>query len=161
MMDGVKIVLVAAVGENGVIGRDGQLPWRLKSDLRHFRALTLDDPGVIVRRVEQPCPEFNWFLHQAVGVVTAPSLQAALDLARKDCVRRGSDEIMVIGGSGVFADTMPIADRLEITLVHATPEGDVHFPAIDPAVWEAVSREERDAGPDDEASFSVATYLRR
>ena len=167
----MKIVLVAAMGENGVIGRDGQMPWHLKSDLRHFRALTLDKPVVMGRKtfesIGKPLdrrtnivitrdPKFA-----AEGVETAPNLKAALELARKDCLRRGSDEIMVIGGGGVFADAMSLADRLEITHVHAAPEGDVYFPPIDPAVWRAVKREERAAGPDDEASFSVVTYLRR
>ena len=171
MKDGMKIVLVVAVGENGVIGREGKLPWRLKSDLRHFRALTLDKPVVMGRKTFESIgkaldrrtnivitrdPEFA-----AEGVATAPSLEAALDLARKDCVRRGSDEIMVIGGGGVFAEAMPFADRLEITHVHAAPEGDVSFPPIDPKVWRALKREKRDAGPDDDASFTVATYLRR
>ncbi len=68
---------------------------------------------------------------------------------------------MVIGGSDIFADTMPIADRLEITHVHAAPEGDTYFPPIDPDVWREVARREYPAGPDDSASFAVATYLRR
>lgn len=171
MKDGMKVVLVAAVGENGVIGCEGKLPWRLKSDLRHFRALTLDKPVVMGRKTFESIgkaldrrtnivitrdPNFA-----AEGVETVSNLEAALDRAGQDCARRGSDEIMVIGGGGVFADTMPIADRLEITLVHASPAGDVSFPLIDPAVWQAVDREERDAGPDDDASFSVVTYLRR
>ncbi len=171
MKDGMKVVLVVAVGENGVIGRDGQLPWRLKSDLRHFRALTLDKPVVMGRKTFESIgkaldrrtnivitrdPKFA-----AEGVDAAASLDAALDLARKDCVRRGTDEIMVIGGGGVFADCMPFADRLEITHVHASPAGDVYFPSIDPAAWRAVKHEERAAGPGDDASFSVVTYLRR
>jgi dihydrofolate reductase len=167
----MKIVLVAAVAENGVIGRDGRMPWRLKSDLRHFRALTLDKPVVMGRKtfesIGKPLdrrtnivitrnPEFH-----AEGVETAPNLAAALELARKDAKRRGTDEIMVIGGGGIFTEAMPLADRLEITYVHASPEGDSYFPSIDPRRWRAVSRERRDAGSDDDASFTLATYLRR
>jgi dihydrofolate reductase len=171
MKDGVKIVLVAAMGENGVIGRDGQMPWHLKSDLRHFRALTLDKPIIMGRKTFESIgkaldrrtnivitrnPDFH-----AEGVETAPNLKAALNLARKDAKRRGVGEIMVIGGGDIFAEAMPLADRLEITHVHASPEGDVTFPAIDPGVWRAEKREEREAGQGDDAGFACATYLRR
>jgi dihydrofolate reductase len=167
----MKIVLVAAVGENNVIGRDGQLPWRLKSDLRHFRALTLDRPVIMGRKTFQSLGKVldrrtNIVITRdkkfsAAGTTTAPSFAAALDLARKDAERRGVDEIMVIGGSAVFAEAMPLAERLEITHVHVAPKGDVYFPPIDEKQWREVKREERDAGPNDDASFAITTYLRR
>lgn len=167
----MKIVLVAAVGENNVIGRDGQLPWRLKSDLRHFRALTLDRPVIMGRKTFQSIGKpldrrSNIVITRdrtftAPGTEIAPSFAAALELARKDAERRGVDEIMVIGGGDVFEATLPMAARLEITHVHANPEGDAYFPPIDPAQWREVTREERAAGPDDSASFAVATYVRR
>jgi dihydrofolate reductase len=167
----MKIVLVAAIGENNVIGRGGQLPWRLKSDLRHFRSVTLDKPVIMGRKTFQSIgkpldrrtnivitrdPDFS-----AAGVETVPNLDAALALARKDAEKRGTGEIMVIGGGDVFAGTMAMASRLEITHVHAAPEGDAVFPSIDLAVWREVAREEHAAGPDDDAGFAVATYLRR
>jgi dihydrofolate reductase len=167
----MKIVLVAAIGENGVIGRDGQMPWRLKSDLRHFRALTLDKPVVMGRRtyesIGRPLDRrTNIVLTRDLslkvpGGVVASSLDAALAYARRDAEKRGVDEIMVIGGGDVFADILPRADRLEITHVHASPEGDSYFPPIDPAVWRMVAHADYPAGPDDDASFTVATYLRR
>ena len=110
----MKIVLVAAMGENGVIGRDGQMPWHLKSDLRHFRALTLDKPVVMGRKtfesIGKPLdrrtnivitrdPKFA-----AEGVETAPNLKAALELARKDCLRRGSDETPGVGHTSGAVD---------------------------------------------------------
>ena len=171
MIAGKKIVLVAAIGENGVIGREGQLPWRLKSDLRHFRALSLDKPVVMGRKtfesIGKPLdrrtnivltrdPEFS-----AEGIEKAASFEAALDLACKDAERRGVDEIMVVGGSDVFAKAMPLADQLEITHVDMAPEGDAYFPAIDPKIWRAEKREPREAGPDDDAGFACVTYLRR
>jgi dihydrofolate reductase len=167
----MQIVLVAAIGENNVIGKDGQLPWKIRSDLRHFRALTLDKPVIMGRKTFQSIgkpldrrsnivitrdPKFS-----AEGIETAPNLQAALDLARKDAEKRGVDEIMVIGGSDVFAGILAMASRLEITHVHAAPQGDAFFPAIDPAVWREIKREEHAAGPDDSASFAVAAYLKR
>lgn len=167
----MKIVLVAAVGENNVIGRDGQLPWKIRSDLRHFRALTLDKPVIMGRKTFESIgkaldrrgnivitrdPDFS-----AAGVEIAASLPAALDLARADAKRRGANEIMIIGGADIFAAAMPLADRLEITHVHASPEGDVCFPAIDMKHWYEDRREKREAGPDDSADYTVATYLRR
>ena len=167
----MKIVLVAAVAENNVIGKDGQLPWKIRTDLRHFRALTLDKPVIMGRKTFQSIgkpldrrtnivitrdPEFT-----AEGVEKAPSLKAALDIARKDAERRGTDEIMIIGGNAVFAEAMPLADRLEITRVHAKPEGDVFFPPIDAKLWREEKREEREAGQQDDADCTMATYVRR
>ncbi len=167
----MKIVLVAAIGENQVIGRDGQLPWRLKSDLQHFRRMTLNRPVVMGRKTHELIGKLlpgrtNIVLSRdltlvAPGGVLATSLDAALSFARADAAKHGVDEIMVIGGSDIFAATMPIADRLEITHVQMAPEGDTVFPSIDPEIWQEVSREEHYAGPDDDANFTLATYVRR
>ena len=167
----MKIVLVAAIGENNVIGRDGQLPWRLKSDLAHFRKVTIDRPVVMGRKTFQSIGKAldrrtNIVITRdasfsAPGVVRASSFEEALALARQDARARGADEIMIIGGSDVFTESMPLADRLEITHVHASPQGDVVFPPIDPNVWREESRTEHAAGPKDDASFAVAAYLRR
>jgi len=166
----MKIVLVAAIGENNVIGRDGQLPWRVKSDLKHFRELTIGKPVVMGRKTFESIGKplagrTNIVLTRDLSVkvpggALATSLDAALGYARDDARKRGVDEIMVIGGSDVFADTLPLAHRLEITHVHAAPEGDAYFPPIDPAVWREVVRREYPAGPGDSASFAVAVYLR-
>ena len=167
----MKIVLVAAIGENSVIGREGQLPWRLKSDLQHFRKVTLNRPVIMGRKTHESIGKVlsgrtnivltRDFSLVAPGAVIATSLDAALAFARTDAAKRGVDEIMVIGGNDIFAATMPMADRLEITHVHTAPDGDVYFPPIDPEVWEEVSREDHYAGPDDDADFSLATYTRR
>jgi len=167
----MNIVLVAAIGDNSVIGRDGQLPWRLKSDLQHFRKVTMNRPLIMGRKtlesIGKPLPgRTNIVLTRdlaliAPGAVLATSLDAALSFARTDAAKRGVDEIMVIGGSDIFAATMPMADRLEITHVHASPEGDVRFPPIDPEVWQETFREEHFAGPDDDANFTLVTYVRR
>ena len=167
----MQIVLIAAIGENNVIGRDGQLPWRLKSDLAHFRALTIGKPVIMGRKtyasIGKPLKDrtnivltrdLGWALP---GTVPAASMGAASDAAWQDAEKRGAQEIMVIGGSDVFAAAMLMADRLEITHVHASPEGDALFPPIDPTTWAEVSRAERAAGPDDDADFSVVTYSRR
>ncbi len=167
----MKIVLVAAIGDNNVIGHEGQLPWRLKSDLAHFRKVTIDKPVVMGRKTFQSIGKplkdrTNIVISRDAdfavpGVLTAASFPAALELARKDAAARGADEIMIIGGSDIFAASLPLANRLEITHVHASPEGDVTFPSIDPTLWREVSRTEHAAGPQDDASFAVATYMKR
>ena len=116
----MKIVLVAAIGENNVIGRAGQLPWRLKSDLKHFRSVTIDKPVVMGRKtyesIGKPLKDrTNIVLTRDLslnvpGGVLATSLDAALAIARQDAAKRGVDEIMVIGGSDVFAATMAMAE---------------------------------------------------
>ena len=167
----MKMVLVAAIGDNLVIGREGQLPWRLRSDLQHFRKLTLNRPLIMGRKTHESIGKVldgrtNIVLTRDLslvspGTVLATSLDAALSFARNDAIRRGVDEIMVIGGGDIFAATMPMADRLEITHVHVSPDGDAQFPTIDPEVWQEVTHEDRFAGPNDDANFTLATYVRR
>jgi dihydrofolate reductase len=166
----LPLVLVAAVAENGVIGRAGGLPWRLKTDMKHFRGLTAGHPVVIGRRtylaIGKPLrgrtnivvtrdPAFA-----GAGIVVVPSLAAALDVARGDALRRGVAAIMVAGGADLYAQLIGSAARLEITRVHASPQGDAVFPAIDPAQWRETSRQEHPAGPDDDAPFATLTYER-
>jgi dihydrofolate reductase len=162
--------LVAAVSENGVIGRDNALPWRLKSDMHRFRARTWGKPVVMGRKTFQsigkPLPGRTNIVvsrdrgFSAPGVVVAPDLHAGLESARGDALRRGSDEIVVIGGAEIYAQTLPSADRLDLTLVKAPSEGDIRFPAIDPQVWHETERAEQKAGPDDAADFAFVTYER-
>ena len=164
------IVIVAAVAENGVIGRDNALPWRLASDLKRFRALTTGKPVVMGRKtygsIGKPLANRTNIVvtrdpaFAVPGVVAAPSLDAALAVARGDALRRGADAIAVIGGTEIFQQTMPMADRLEITHVHSRPEGDAFLPPIDQATWRASARIEHPAGAQDDAAFSCVSYVR-
>jgi dihydrofolate reductase len=166
----VALVLVAAIAENGVIGRDNAMPWRLRSDLRRFRARTWGKPVVMGRKtflsIGKPLAGRTNIVvsrdrnFSAPGVVVAADLRAALEAARGDALRRGTAAIVVIGGAEIYAQTLPIADRLDITLVAARPDGNIRFPPIDPQVWREVDRSEHPAGPDDSASFSFITYER-
>jgi dihydrofolate reductase len=168
---GIPLVLVAAVADNGVIGRDGGMPWRLRTDLRRFRALTSGHPVVMGRRtflsfgkplkdrtniVVTRDPDFA-----AAGIVVAPSLAAALEVAEGDALRRGAAAIVVGGGAGIYSDAIGMAARLEITRVHLRPQGDTVFPEIDPAQWREAARRDFAAGPDDDAPFTTLTYERR
>jgi dihydrofolate reductase len=162
------IVLIAAVADNGVIGRDNALPWRLSSDLKRFKALTMGRPVVMGRKtflsIGKPLPGRTNIVvtrdptFRADGVVVAHSFLDAVAAAHDDAVRRGVEEIAVIGGTEIFAQAMPFADRLEITHVHARPAGDTYFPSIDNTRWRAVARSEHPAGPRDDAAFDFVTY---
>jgi dihydrofolate reductase len=165
------LVLVAAVAENGVIGQNGGLPWRLKSDLEHFRAVTLGKPVVMGRKtfrsIGRPLSgRTNIVVSRnpdlaAPGIVVAPGIAEALAVARGDALRRSADAIAVIGGAALYTDTIGSADRLVITRVHLQPQGDTAFPAIDPTLWREVSRRTHDPGPGDAAAFTVLVYARR
>ena len=166
----VSLVLIAAVADNGVIGRDNALPFRQSSDLKRFKALTIGKPVLMGRKtfvsIGKPLPgRTNIVVSRDPGfapdgVVVVRDLQAGLAAARDDARRRGAGEIAVIGGTGIFTQLMPLADRLEITHVHAQPAGDTYFPPIDATQWHAVARSDHPAGPQDEASFSYVTYAR-
>jgi dihydrofolate reductase len=165
----MEILLVAAVAENGVIGRKGGLPWRLKSDLQHFRAITLGKPVVMGRKtwesIGRPLPGRTNIVatrdraFTARGAVVA-DLAAALEVARADALRRNVDAIAVIGGGDIYAQVFALATRLEITRVHARPDGETVFPPLDPAQWRETARRGFPAGPDDETSFDVLTFVR-
>ena len=166
----IALVLVVAVAENGVIGQGGGLPWRLKSELAHFRKVTMGKPIVMGRKtylsIGRPLPgRTNIVVSRdrtfaAPGVLVAPSLETALTAARGDALRRGAAEIAIVGGAGIFAETMELADRLLITRVHLRPAGDTRFPSIDREVWKETERTEHQAGPGDEAGFTVLAYER-
>ena len=167
----IRIVLIAAVADNGVIGADGELPWRLKSDLKRLKALTIGRPIVMGRKtfasVRRPLPGRTNIVvtrdtgFRSPGALVTTSLPDALAIARADALRRSVAEIAVIGGAEIYAQCLDVADRLELTEVHVRPEGDTRFPAIDNAQWDEVSRVPNPAGPDDSAAFTYVTYCRR
>ncbi len=167
----MQLVLVAAIADNGVIGQGGGLPWRLKSDMQHFRAVTMGKPLVMGRKtwlsLGRPLPgRTNIVLSRdpgfaAPGVVAAATIEAAFAAARGDALRRGVDQIVVIGGGELYAQTIGCADRLIITRVHLEAAGDATFPAIDPNVWSEAERSEHQPGPQDAAGFTIVSYVRR
>jgi dihydrofolate reductase len=167
----MEIVLIVAAAENGVIGAGGTIPWRLKTDQQRLKAMTMGKPVVMGRKtfisLRRPLPGRTNIVitrdtsFRAPGAVTTTSLANALAVATGDALRRFATEIAVIGGAEIYAQSLDIADRLEVTEVHLRPEGDTHFAAIDPARWQEVARVRNPAGPDDSADFSYATYIRR
>ncbi len=167
----MQIVLIVAVADNGVIGAGGAIPWRLKTDLRHFKSLTTGKPVVMGRKtflsLRRPLPGRTNIVmtrdadFRASDAVVTTSLDHALAVAKGDALRRFVTEIAVIGGAEIYAQWMTLAGRLEVTEVHADPAGDTRFAPIDKTVWEEVARTENAAGPDDSAAFSFVTYRRR
>ena len=166
----LQIVFVVAVAENDVIGRDNAMPWHLKSDLRRFKAITLNRPVIMGRKtyasIGRPLPGRTNIVvtrdkaFQAPGVVVATSLDAAHDIARGDALWRFVTEIMVIGGAEIFAQWLKKADRLEITEVHDKPDGDTFLKPVDPAEWAEIARTRHSKADGDTADFSYVTYKR-
>lgn len=164
------VALVAAVARNGVIGRGGALPWRLRSDLRRFREVTMGKPVVMGRRTYESigrplAGRANIVLTRrarpgAEGIETAPGLARAL--ARAAALARGAGvgEIMVIGGAGVYAEALAGADRIYLTEVDARVDGDVRFPELDEDAWREVSRDARPAGDGDDFAHAFVVLER-
>lgn len=166
----VAIVLVVAVAENGVIGRDNAMPWRISSDLKYFRSVTIGRPVVMGRKTFQsigrPLPQRTNIVvtrdpgYTAPGVLVATDLGKAMQAARGDALRRHAESIAIIGGTEIFRQMLPLADRLLVTEVHASPEGDTYMPEIDPKLWREIERRPQPKGPKDDYGFSFVTYVR-
>lgn len=170
-MNDTPISLIVAVSENGVIGRAGGLPWRLSSDLKTFRRLTMGKPIVMGRKTFQSIGKAldgrdnivvtRDSAFEFAGVSTCETVSDALTLARVLATTRGADEIMVIGGAEVYAAAFPVADRVYLTRVHADVEGDRHFAGLNPAEWRETSREPLPKGPRDDHAATLFVYDRQ
>ncbi len=164
------IALVVAMGQNRAIGRDGNLPWRLRSDMKFFRKVTMGKPVIMGRRTFESLPRvldgrLNIVLTRdpdfsAPGVVAVASLEAAIKEAQAWAAREGAAEIAVIGGEGVFSSVMPQAYRIYLTEVHAVPDADTWFPELEAGAWREVSRDAYGAGPQDDYDFSIVILER-
>ena len=154
----MTVTLVAAVAANGVIGRDGGLPWRLPQDMRHFKALTTGHVLVMGRRtyesIGRPLPgrttvvltrDPGW---RADGALVARDIGEALALGRSV-----DEQVFVVGGAQVYAAALPYADRMVVTHLDEPIEGDTHFPPVDWAQWQETGRQSYDG-------FAVVTYER-
>ena len=167
----LPVVLIAAMGRNRVIGIRNALPWRLRSDLRHFRAATLGQSLLMGRKTYQsigrslpgrfPVVLSADPLFRPEGVAVARTLDGALDEADRIGRDAGATAIMVAGGGAVFEATVARARRLCLTEVDLAPDGDVLFPPVDPALWVETGRSAHPAAEGDDAPFSVVTYDRR
>ena len=142
--DRPRLTVVAAVAENGVIGRANALPWRLPADLAHFRQLTLDKTIVMGRKTWESLPGLlprrrHLVLTRDAGY-RADGCRVLFSLEEAIADSAGESELMIVGGASVYAQAMPLASRLCLTIVHAPAEGDAHFPHWDAAAWQEVER---------------------
>lgn len=163
----MRVSIVVAVARSGVIGRGGELPWRLPADLRFFKRVTMGHHLVMGRKtwasIGRPLPGRTMVVLsrdpglELAGATVVHDLPEALALARA----AGDTEAFVIGGAEVYARALPLADRLYLTRVHADVEGDVHFPDLDEHQWVEVAREEHAADEHHAHAFALCTLERR
>jgi dihydrofolate reductase len=161
-----------ARAKNGVIGKDGDLPWRLKTDMAHFKALTLGKPVIMGRKTwdslpRKPLPGRTNIVLSRDGsfeprnAVRSDDFSEAVQIAREQAEDDGADEVFVIGGEALFALALPRAARIYLTEVEAEVAGDAFFPAFDESAWTEVSREAHPAGDGDDHPFVFRTLERR
>jgi dihydrofolate reductase len=167
-----RIAFVVAADRNGVIGRNGTLPWRLSSDMRHFKALTMGKPVIMGRKTWESLPKKplsgrdNIVVtrrrdYAAEGAVVVHDPEAALAMAQDMARRAGVDEIAVIGGGEIFSSLLDRAQRVYLTEVDLTVPGDTWFPNLSSEHWRKVEIREFERGKNDDASFRVVVLERR
>lgn len=162
----MDIALIVAVARNGVIGRDGTLPWRLSNDLRYFKSVTMGKPVIMGRKtyesIGRPLPGRPNIVvsrnpgFRATGVDVRDSLKAAISHAES----LGGGEAMIIGGAGLYRDALPVVTRIYLTEIDADVNGDVRFPPFDRAAWTELSREKQPATDKDEYEHSFVVLER-
>lgn len=160
----MTVSLIVAVAENGVIGLDGRLPWMLPDDLRHFKRVTMGHTLIMGRKtfesIGRALPGRRSIVlsrdptFKPTDVTPASDLPCAIAAA-------GGDDTFVIGGASLYREALLVADRLYVTRVHATLEGDVHFPPVDGAVWHLVERTEHPQDDRHAHAFTIERYERR
>jgi len=161
----LPIVIVVAVAENGVIGKDNNLSWRMPSDLKRFRRITMGKPLIVGRRTFQsigrPLPGREIVVATrdpsfvAHGIHVAHTLDGAIESANDLAGKMGANEIVVAGGATIYAALLPRARAIDLTRVHATIEGDTYFPCLNDAEWRETRSEEHVAGPGDDHSYAL------
>ena len=171
--DGVEVFAVVAMAANRVIGRDGGLPWHISSDLKHFKRLTMGCPMVMGRKtfasIGKPLPGRTTIVvtrdagFAAEGVVVAGSLEAALTEGARVARASGAAGIALVGGGDVYAQALPLTDRIELTEVKLAPDpaGAVLFPDLAADAWVETARVAGERGEKDEADFDFVTLRRR
>jgi dihydrofolate reductase len=170
-MSDIRKTIVVAAARNGIIGRDGDMPWRLSTDLKRFKALTSGKPVIMGRKtydsIGRPLPgRANVVISRSTvidhpDVRTVTSLEEAISVGEALALEQDEDEICIIGGGHVYGQAMEIADRLCVTHVETDVEGDTSFPAIDPAIWIAGETVEVPAGEKDSYPTRFVVYDRR
>lgn len=169
-MNTIPLSIVVAVAKNGVIGRGNDLPWRIPSDLKNFKATTLGKPVIMGRRTwdslsRKPLPGRANFVvsrksESLEGAVVCDTPEKALRKAREAARENGAGEVCLIGGAALYGALLPLVSRIYLTEVDLAPEGDTHFPVLNPPEWREVSAERVEAGEGDDAGFVVRVLER-
>jgi len=164
----VKLSMIVAVAENGVIGRNNALPWYLPNDLKYFKQTTMGKPVIMGRKtyesIGKPLPGRTNIVitrqadYQPEGVKVVSSVEAARELAESVCLIDGQEEAMIMGGAEIYALALPHTDRLYLTEVHADVEGDAFFPEYDKSLWQEVAREDFAAEGPNPYNYSFVVY---
>ena len=164
----MKLSMIVAVAENGVIGRNNSLPWYLPNDLKYFKQTTMGKPVIMGRKtyesIGKPLPGRTNIVitrqadYQPEGVKVVNSVEAAKELAESVCLIDGQDEAMIMGGAEIYALSLPSTDRLYLTEVHADVQGDAFFPEYDKSRWQEVAREDFAAEGPNPYSYSFVVY---
>lgn len=166
----MTVTLVVAAARNGVIGRGGDMPWRMPSSLKRFRELTMSRPMIMGRRTFEAIGRLldgrdsivvtrnpNFAIN---GVHRVASLGQAFELAARLANGRGTTEIIIAGGGEIYAAALPYATRVYVDLIDAAPEGDTHFPELNPAEWRETARMPIAPSPRDEFAATAILYDR-
>ena len=166
----MKLAQIVAVARNGVIGRNNQLPWYLPEDLKYFKRTTMGKPIIMGRKtfdsIGKPLPgRTNIVITRnpdfaATGCKVVATLDAAVDMAESICLLEGQEEAVIIGGSEIYRLSLPEIQRLYLTEVHADVEGDTHFPELDKAQWQEVSRADYSAEGPNPYDYSMVVLER-
>jgi dihydrofolate reductase len=169
-MTPLPLALIAAVGRNRVIGADNGLPWRLPSDLKRFRAVTMGKPVLMGRKtwesIGRPLPGRAVIVlsrdpgFTPEGVAVRSGLDEALGQAQQTGRQMGASEVVVAGGGTLYAQLIHRADRLYLTEVDLAPEGDTLFPPLAAGQWHEISREAHPASDHDQTAYAFVTYAK-
>lgn len=166
-----QLALIVARGSNGVIGRDGDLPWRLRDDLSSFKKITLGSPVIMGRKTWESLPvkplpgrqnivlTRDW-TYSASSARVYSSMAAAMNVARATAARDGKSEAFVIGGEAIYAATLPFGSRLYITEVDAAPDGDAYFPKFDSSKWSRTVLQTGAADERNDHAYEICRYDR-
>jgi len=159
----MSVTLISAVSENGVIGRDGDLPWRLRDDMRWFMRRTKGATVIMGRRtyesMDSALPNRRNIVLTRDSEWGAPDAETARSI--EDALRAAGDgETFIIGGSAVYAAALPFASRIDLTRVHATIDGDTYFPDVDWSVWTRDSAERHEADAENDHDFTIEVWSR-
>jgi dihydrofolate reductase len=160
-----QIAIIAAVAENGVIGHNNALLWRLRDDLRHFKDLTLNHAVIMGRKtwesLGRPLPQRRNIVITRKSNYGAPGAEVVHSLGEALSRCAGDKQVFVIGGAQIYAEALPLANVLFITDVRCAPEGDVSFPVIDHSKWRQTQRSSHAADAFNEHAFDFVTLTRQ